>query len=231
LRENLVGKVSEHLRRGILNRELLAGSKLPNEAGLAEQYSVSRTVIREAIAALKADGLVEARHGVGMFVLSNQPAAALTAQHFDPDRISSVIEMLELRAAIEIEAAGLAAVRCSPAQEEAIWDAYKAIGRLMEERQSTTTADFEFHLGIAGATNNPKFVESLQMMGSQVIPRSSLQQGQGEVAPQQYLARIQGEHRHIVEAISQRDPERARKEMRVHLNGSLERYRNMVRPK
>ena len=230
MRRNLVGTVSAQLREVIVRGELKPGDKLPSEAGLTKRFGVSRTVIREAIASLRADGLVEARHGVGVFVLSNSPGVSgLSLQPFEKERISSVIEVLELRAAVETEAAGLAALRRSPAQEEAIFERYGEFGKLIAEGKPTTAADFGFHLAIAEASNNPRFREFLEVMGRDVIPRAAFEAGSGERAEAAYLKQIQDEHRRIAEAISARDEEAAREAMRRHLKGSLQRYRSMIR--
>jgi DNA-binding FadR family transcriptional regulator len=228
-RRNLVGTVSEALRQAIFAGELRPGEKLPSEAGLTKRFEVSRTVIREAIATLKADGLVEPRHGVGVFVLGNQPAPHQAFQSFETARISSIIEMLELRAAVEIEAAGLAALRRSPAQEEAILERYDDLGALIAEGNATTAADFAFHLAIADATNNPRFREFLEVMGRNVIPRASLQEGLSERTAATYLEQIQAEHKRIADAISMRDEKAAREGVRTHLKGSLQRYRALIR--
>jgi DNA-binding FadR family transcriptional regulator len=221
--------VSGGLRRQILSGELRPGDKLPSEAGLTQQFNVSRTVIREAVASLRADGLVEARHGVGVFVLSNHPSSPHGFQSFETARISSMIEALELRTAVEIEAAALAAVRRSPAQEEAIHERYDDIAAQIAAGQPTMEADFAFHLAIADATNNPRFREFLEVMGRNAIPRASLQSGDAEHTPGDYLKQIQAEHRHIADAISARDPEAAREGIRTHLQGSLVRYRKLIR--
>lgn len=228
-RKNLVGMVSENLRQLILGGELRIGDKLPSEAGLTRQFDVSRTVIREAIASLRADGLVEARHGVGVFVIDNRPAISHSFQSFETARISSIIEALELRAAVEIEAAGLAAIRRSPAQEEAIRERYDDIAAQIAAGQPTVAADFAFHLAIADATNNPRFREFLEVMGRNAIPRALLRSSSGERTPADYLKQIQAEHKQIVDAISARDAGAAREAVRTHLQGSLQRYRNLIR--
>jgi len=225
----LVSLVSAELRRLIVDGKIQPGGKLPSEAALTKKYNVSRTVIREAVAALRADGLVEARQGAGVFVLNSQPGANFSLQVFDEERISSMIEMLELRTAIEIEAAGLAAVRRSPAQEEAIFERHDGLGRLIEAGQATAEADFAFHLAIADATNNPRFREFLDMMGQRVIPRALLQNGERERSSSDYLVQIQTEHKTIAEAISGRDEQAAREAVRTHLKGSQQRYRQLLR--
>ncbi len=164
-RRNLVDVVGQQLRQAILGGALKPGEKLPSESGLTEQYKVSRTVIREAIASMRADGLVEVRHGVGVFVRNARPFPAAGLLGTDTGRISSIIEMLELRAAVETEAAGLAAARRSPAQDEAIIERFEDIDRAMERGIATSEADFEFHLAIADATNNPRFREFLELTG------------------------------------------------------------------
>lgn len=228
-RRNLVGMVAEQLQSEILGGALAPGDKLPSEAGLTQRFGVSRTVIREAIASLRADGLVEPRHGVGVFILKREAEPSIPFQSIETARISSVIEALELRAAVEIEAAGLAATRRSPAQEQAILERYDDLAMLIAEGKPTTAADFAFHLAVADATNNPRFREFLEIMGRNVIPRASLQEGLAERAETGYLEQIQAEHKRIADAISARDEEAARDAVRLHLKGSLERYRQMIR--
>lgn len=228
-RRNLVDVVAQQLRGDILGGALSPGEKLPSESGLTERYKVSRTVVREAIASLRADGLVGVRHGVWVFVSAAQsfPAANLLAS--DPARISSIIEMLELRTAVETEAAGIAAVRRSPSQEEAILERCKDIDQALQNGIATSEADFAFHLAIADATNNPRFKEFLELTGKKIIPRSFLLDHDDEAAATGYIAQIQAEHRWIAEAISDRDEQGARQAMRSHLTGSQQRYRSLLR--
>jgi GntR family transcriptional regulator, transcriptional repressor for pyruvate dehydrogenase complex len=228
-RPNLVKRLSDELRRAIVAGDIKVGDKLPSEARLTELHAVSRTVVREAIAALRSDGLVEAHQGAGVFVISSQEAQQAPFLEFDAARISSIIEVLELRAAVEMESAALAAVRRSPAQEEAILEACDDIDKLIANGKPTTTADFALHLAIADATNNPRFREFLEMMGRKVIPRSSLRDGDAERASALYLEQIQAEHRRIADAISLRDSDAARDAMRTHLIGSQQRYRALLR--
>ncbi|WP_435104453.1 FadR/GntR family transcriptional regulator [Arhodomonas sp. AD133] len=228
-RTNLVSKVSSDLRRMILSGDLAVGDKLPSEAALTREYAVSRTVVREAIASLRADGLVEARQGAGVFVLSSQPGASQPLPWAENSRLSAIIETLELRAAVEIEAAGLAAERRSPAQEEAIFERLDDMRELINDGRSTTEADLAFHLFIADATNNPRFREFLELLGRGMIPRARLQSGAGNAAPADYIEQIHDEHRRIAEAISARDSEGAREAMRVHLKGSQQRYRRLLK--
>ncbi|WP_323012812.1 FadR/GntR family transcriptional regulator [Devosia sp.] len=221
----LVAQVSSQLREMIVADALKPGDKLPSEARIAETYGVSRTVVREAIAALRADGLVEPRRGAGVFILEPAASPARPFQGIDHARISSIVELIELRAAVESEAAALAAIRRSPAQEEEIFERHHEVQRCIEAGLSTTTADFALHKAIAGATNNSRFSEFMQLIGPNAIPRANLPT---PPAPE-YLTQIHQEHDRIVTAISNRESEIARQAMHDHLIGSQRRYRALLR--
>jgi len=217
------------MREAITNGELKPGDKLPTESGLTQQHQVSRTVVREAIAALRADNLLEVRHGVGVFVLPPQDGMQGSFRSVDVNRVSSIIEMLEVRAAIEIEAAGLAAMRSSPAQQELIFECLETIKRQIGVGEPAVESDRAFHIAIADSTNNPRFRELLEAIGRQMIPRSLLQEGDVEVSPAEYLVQIQNEHADIAHTIAEGDDSAAREAMRAHLKGSQQRYRSLIR--
>ncbi|WP_246018403.1 FadR/GntR family transcriptional regulator [Pelagibacterium montanilacus] len=223
----LVVQVASALRQAIMAGTFRPGDKLPSEAKLTESHKVSRTVVREAIAALRSDGLVEPRRGAGVFVLEPVAPPGLPFQDIDHARISSIIELLELRSAVEMEAAALAAVRRSPAQDEAIIRRHHAVGDCIDKAIPTAADDFALHNAIAEATNNPRFVEFMALIGKAAIPRATLAPAQ-ELASTAYLNQLHEEHGRIVAAISNGDAEAAREAMREHLQGSQRRYRSLL---
>ncbi|MCV3737247.1 FadR family transcriptional regulator [Rhizobium sp. TRM96647] len=227
----LTTRLAEELRKAIMGGQFPPGSRLPSEAQLTEAHGVSRTVVREAIAALRADRLVEARQGAGVFVLEAEVPAPtpLFLRNIDHERVSSMIELLELRTAVEVEAAGLAALRRSPAQEEVIFERHFAVRACLEASVPTSEADFALHLAIAEATNNPRFREFLALIGKNVIPRAALRNDDAETDQAAYIQLILQEHQDIVTAISNGDEEGARAAMRRHLRGSQGRYRALLR--
>jgi GntR family transcriptional regulator, transcriptional repressor for pyruvate dehydrogenase complex len=227
----LTTRLADTLRKAIATGQFPPGSKLPSEAQLTEAHGVSRTVVREAIAALRADRLVEARQGAGVFVLegATRPPSPLTLRNIDHARVSSMIELLELRTAVEVEAAGIAALRRSPAQEEVILERHYAVRLCLEAGMPTSEADFALHLAIAEATNNPRFREFLAMIGRNVIPRAALRNEEAEADQAAYIDMILGEHDEIVSAISAGDEDGAREAMRRHLRGAQARYRELLR--
>jgi len=226
---SLTQKVASELRGSIISGKFLPGDKLPTEPMLVEEYGVSRTVIRESIAALRADGMVDSRHGVGVFVNDPRPGHRAGLPPRAISKISEMLEELELRNAVEVEAAALAAQRRSPAQEAKIREKSHDFDTLFQKCAVTWEADFEFHLAIARATNNERFELFLRELGRHTIPRENLRASLKDTAelPNRDAALSQ-EHRKIAEAISRRDPEAARQSMREHLDGSAERYRLLL---
>lgn len=227
--QTLVVQVQDVLRARMADGTHRPGDRLPSEAQLTAEFGVSRTVVREAIAALRSDGLVEPRQGAGVFVLEPPTPAPLPFGNLDLARLSSLIEMLELRAAVEGDAAGFAAQRRSPAQEEAIVEAFEHLRRLAAAAQPTSDADFAFHLAIADAANNPRFSEFLNLLGAMLIPRRAASDGTDPRITPEYARILEGEHEAIVTAIQDGDEAAAREAMRRHLKNSQARYRDYLR--
>lgn len=228
-RKTLVASLRDALRQQIEAGHFRAGERLPSEAQLTREHGVSRTVVREAVAALRADGLVEPRQGSGVYVLEPEVPVPAPFSDVDMDRLSSVIELLELRTAVEVEAAGLAAQRRSPSQEEYILECLRTVALCNSAGRPSGEEDFALHLAIAEATNNPRFPEFLQMIGANSIPRRALDSQTKVPMAERYGEMINAEHDHIVTAILNGDEEGARAAMRTHLRGSQQRYRNLLR--
>lgn len=224
----LAERIVTALRDQIVGGKIIPGQKLPTEGQLTETYGVSRTVIREAIASLAADGLVEARQGAGVFVLTH-PTQAFGVLKNETGKISQAINVLEVRTGLEIESAGLAALRRNAAQEARIQEAFFEFDRLLNLGEATGKADFAFHLEIAGATNNPFYVEILEALGDRTIPCDRTSPWYSpEVLSIDYLTGLQREHLAILKAISAGDAEAAREAMRAHLSAAQNRYRTRM---
>src|SRR5499426_2162619 len=216
----------EQLADQIKSGKLAPGERLPTEQELTRAARVSRTVVREAVAALRAEGLVVTRQGVGAFVSAEPQRAPF---RIEPERMQSLDDILSVVAlplGDEIESAGLAAERASKAQLRSILISLNAIEEAANAGRSAVDEDLEFHRAIASATGNPEFPRFLQFIGRHLIPRrtvSGLPERMG--GERAYLALIQEEHRRIYQAIEGRDANGAREAMRRHLTRSLERYR------
>ncbi|WP_380058777.1 FadR/GntR family transcriptional regulator (plasmid) [Falsihalocynthiibacter sp. SS001] len=208
----------------IRDNQLKSGTKLPTEQVLCEALDVSRTVVREAIARLKAEGRLTSRRGSGIFVadppLTNSPLLGT------PQNLAEILDMLELRLAVEVEAASLAASRMTAQGLIELDNAMRGFEDSVVNWQGASDADFAFHTAVARASGNPQFVRFLEGIRATAIPRRSLDaQFPDADARTEYLRRLTLEHEAIHDAIVDRDPETAAATMRTHLEGSRRRYR------
>lgn len=228
-RPKLSQRVVSALRGKVIAGDLAPGQKLPTESQLTEAFGVSRTVIREAIATLAADGLVQSRQGAGVFVMEQPTQAFITLSAESGTSISNALNVLEVRMGVEIESAGLAALRRNPAQEAKIQEAFFEFERLLGIGQPTGKTDFAFHRAIAVATNNPFYVEVLDALGTRTIPCDVTSPwGTDSVLTGEYQKGLQREHHAILLAISRGDADAARAGMRAHLSASQHRYRERL---
>ena len=227
MRENLADVTAGRLREWIVQYALGEGDRLPPESTLAPRLGVSRTVLREAVARLKAQGELTSRRGAGVFVGAPQGQALRLASD-DRGAVPDIIADLEIRIALEVEAAGLAARRRQEGQIEAM---RKAIAEQAEAptREAASAADFAFHRAIAVATANHRFVHLLDQMGIKAIPRARLRSSIDDAAQNAtYMAQLLDEHRAILDAIVAQDTAYARDAMRVHLSRSIQRYQQAM---
>jgi GntR family transcriptional regulator, transcriptional repressor for pyruvate dehydrogenase complex len=224
-RRKLSTRVVEAIRADLLAGSIPPGHKLPTEMQLTAQFGVSRTVVREAIAALAADGLVESRQGAGIFVTRHLTSTLGAMASEMGRRVSSALNVLEVRLAIEVESAALAAERRSPSQEAAIQEAFFEFEMLLRRDEPTGPADLAFHRAIAAATGNPSYLDVLDALGRRAIPCDISSPDSTEfVQDREYQMSLQREHLAILNAISARDSAGARAAMRAHLTNSQTRY-------
>jgi GntR family transcriptional regulator, transcriptional repressor for pyruvate dehydrogenase complex len=223
---SLTHELVARLTADITGGKLPPGSRLPTEQALIAATGVSRTVVREAVAALRAEGLVVTRQGVGAFV----PANARRPFRVDFDQLSSlreVLDVMELRTGIETEAAGLAAERASPLQVRAIVDCLQAVDAALKRGEDAIDQDFALHCSIADATGNPQFRRFMEHLGRFIIPRQTIRGGPG-MPKRAYSETFQKEHRDIVQAIRSGAVSQARAAMRRHLGNSRKRYQRLA---
>lgn len=226
-RVSLSRQVADQLESLVLEGQIPVGDKLPTEAELCEQFGVSRTVVREAVANLKSLGLVETKRGVGTTVVRSSPTEKPFHHDINPNAVNDILDILELRMAVEETAAGLAAARRDEediAQLEAISEEFR-LARV--ENRLARSEDYQFHLAIAQATKNPLIKAFFEQFNRNVIPRAKLikldvDQGESD----KYLARVESEHAEIVEAIKAGDSEAAKRAMHLHLSRAYRLYQS-----
>jgi GntR family transcriptional repressor for pyruvate dehydrogenase complex len=223
----LTAELVARLTADITSGKLPPGSKLPTEQEMIAATGVSRSVIREAVAMLRADGLVTTRQGVGAFV-AEQIRRPFRVDFDENSPLRDVLNVMELRTGVEIEAAGLAAQRASATQIRRIANRYDAIQAAIERGELAVDEDFAFHCEIADATGNPQFRRFLEYLGRFIIPRRTVWGSSAPASNRPHLELFQREHREILRAIEKHAVESARGAMQRHLLNSRARYEKIA---
>ncbi|MEH6404797.1 MAG: FadR/GntR family transcriptional regulator [Sneathiella sp.] len=213
--KRLYQKVADQLTDLINSGEFESGKRLPAERELSKLLGVSRPTVREAMIALEIFGMVEIRTGSGIYVVPETKRTKNFKQKLDSG--PGPFEMLTARSSIEGEAAAMAALRITDEELSGLEDAFK-----MMEDQNTKNLGMEdgdrlFHLRIAEATNNSVMVSVIDQLWEmrQMQPMwNKLQEHVDQAAVEQPSL---SDHRKIIEALTTRDPEKARQAMRDHL--------------
>ncbi|MBN9062028.1 MAG: hypothetical protein BGP06_14595 [Rhizobiales bacterium 65-9] len=197
------------------------GAKLPTESILAESFAVSRPVVREALARLRDDGLIQPRRGAGSFVLK-RPAHALL--RFTPiGSIADIQRCFEFRLALEPAAAGLAATRRDETMLKKISDSLSSLREAIETGTVNVEADFAFHKAVADSSGNAYFSTALHSLEQSLTTAMLLNRQLSLQNPSQRLHLVQTEHQLIYEAIVSGDGEAAHAAMFKHIQDARRR--------
>jgi len=224
-------QVADWFAREIRAGRFTSGQKLPTEQELIAQFNVSRTVIREAMASLRSEGLVVSRQGSGVFVGNMQANPTFRIASDDVRSLTEIRNVMQLRIAVELEAAAIAADRRSEQDLSQMRRWLDVVDTSIATGGLAIEADFAFHVAISAATGNPYFERFMHFLGPVIIPRQLIRPP-AETPEQRklYLEQVQREHRRIYQAIERRDVEAARLTVREHLEAGGERYRRMFEP-
>jgi DNA-binding FadR family transcriptional regulator len=224
-RRSLADQLYSDLRERIRSGELPPGERLPTEKGFTEAFGVSRTTVREALARLAADGMVQARQGIGVYVTETANYEAFQISRDELETLEDVTRLLELRLAIETEMAGLAATRRTAGDIKDLRRKLSAINAA-DTSESAARADADFHASIARTAHNVYFERILDFIGTRLVPpRTLVMHERGAKESGAYASLLDAEHRAIVDAIEAGNGNAASTAMRRHLSESLSRHR------
>ena len=219
----LADQVARLLETEIRDGRLQPGDRLPTEAVLVEQFGVSRTVIREALSRLKSVGLIESRQGSGVYV----QAARIEPLQFDPAHSASqeaVIQIVELRRALEAEVAELAAYRRTPDVIDRIRAAVDELAQAVRSGRDGVAEDVAFHRAIAQAAGNPFLIRTLDYL-AQFLSGATRVTRANEARRVDFAQAVTEEHDLIVKAIEAGDATAARHAAASHMNNAITRIR------
>lgn len=208
--------IHEQIKKFIIQGHLNSGDKLPTEMELAGKFEVSRTSVREALSALSLTGVLEIRQGEGIFVKRSPSNAIIEPLSFllllEKDRLQNI---LEVRKALEIESADLAAQRRDKEDLDSMRSLIEEMENDLPEAIHSENTDLAFHLALAKASKNPlldRLMNTVQDIMSQTLHVTRalwLNSGSTE--------RLFEEHKEIYLAIAARDNATARRLMYEHL--------------
>jgi GntR family transcriptional regulator, transcriptional repressor for pyruvate dehydrogenase complex len=213
---NLSARAADRIIDRILELDLRPGDRLPSERELGLEMGASRTVVREAVRSLVGRGIVQARHGRGLFVAvptgsATRASVNLLLKGDIEDRYDKV---RVIRHMLEVDAAGRAARAALPedlAAMEQVLDR-QARASAQHDIASAARADVNFHLALAAASQNELFPFLLEALGDvmmEIRVTSMLVPGDLEEGVES--------HSKILSAVRDRNPARARGAMRAHL--------------
>jgi GntR family transcriptional repressor for pyruvate dehydrogenase complex len=226
--QNRTGQLTEILRSEIRANRLRPGERLATEQQLVARFQVSRTVVREAIASLRAEGLVVTRQGAGAFVADGVATRPFRIVPADLRSLTEVLDVMQLRLAVEVEAAGSAAEHRNAHSINELGRSLDMIDDAIRAGDAAVDEDFAFHFAIAAATGNPQFERFMRFLGSVIIPRQTLRLGMDDPDERRaYLEKIQVEHRAIYAAIRDANVDAARRATRLHLEHARDRYKRL----
>ena len=220
--ESLSHQVERALLDLLGNGSLVTGQRLPSEQALASQFGVSRATVREAIARLRADGVVSTKPGRGAVVLSKTPLALRLESEPYSKESGTWPHLFELRQMIEIEAAGLAAKRHTASDLIAIESAFADMAKAVCTQSHASQADLAFHHAIAVATQNPHLLALVDFISAQLdcLLEQAWQNSARYVGGPHHA---QTEHKVLLDAVRLRDDDGARCAARKHLQASQAR--------
>ena len=168
--EHLPARIAAKIGREITEGRIAPGEKLPTEHLLAATFGVSRSVVREAIAQLRNEGLVETRQGVGAFATEIERRQSLRIEQGDLANRASFRDLFQLRIPLEVEAARLAAIHHTPQELGKIDDALQQMTGAEKWTEQGIVADLAFHRAIAAATHNEYFLLFIGFIDDEHVP-------------------------------------------------------------
>ncbi len=212
----LSDKVAELLLETIVNQGLEPGARLPSERELGEQFGVSRTVVREAVRALAAKGIIAVRTGSGLRVAAVDAAAV--SESIGLYLRGGALEypqVHEVRKLLEIEIAGLAAERAGEEHATRLREICERMEKCVArgDVETASSLDLEFHRELARSTDNDLYLLLLDSIGESLLAvrRDNLRRSSA-------AADALRSHRDILAGVEASDREGAREAMRRHLD-------------
>lgn len=210
--------VLEKIEHEFLSNQLKVGDKLPSERELASLFSVSRNSVREALQILALKDVLEIRQGGGSYVKQTnaQDIREELSEKVVVTESHLIFEMLEVRRAVEVEAAALAAQRATAEDLHNIRQSLEQMNVPIDEVEAGAQADFQFHMHIVNASHNSILIHLAETLIQQMEETVFATRQHRFLNPERYEETFH-EHREIYIAIASGDSSLARELMESHI--------------
>ena len=224
-RGTLADQVTERLLEYIQSQNLKPGDLLPSETSLAGSFGVSRPVIREALKNLEGKGVLEIVNGKGAIVrpIDSDPLRMFFQRAMQMER-STILELMEVRRGIEVQAATLAAQRREQPDLDALAQIVRAMRDHMGDLETYTRLDVEFHLRVAAASHNMLLVYLVESIRDTL--RNTVTAGLQSRGPRLHLESIQEAHEALLQTITAGDPAASVRAMEHHFDEAIAAMEN-----
>ncbi len=216
-RGTLAEQVAENLLAFVDAQHLKAGDLLPSETSLATSFGVSRPVIREALKNLEGKGVIEIVNGKGAIVkpIDSDPLRLFFHRAMQLER-STILELVEIRKGLEVQAAILAAQRRQPEDLTCLTQTLEAMHNSLNDRETYARLDVEFHLQVAMASHNNMIIYLVESIRE--VLRNTINEGIRSRGEFLNLSAIQQTHEKLLETLRSGDQEAARVVMTLHFD-------------
>ncbi len=201
-----------------------SGETIASEAELAAQFGVSRTVLREALARLKYEGILESKQGSGVQVGSLANVRTFRLEVQDEANADEILALYELRAILEGDATALAAERRSRKQLADLKNCLAKIHQAVEKGKDYSAADAAFHETITKASGNP-FLNDFMVFLSDKLRNLSRRARDRVSRSMEMQLEVQREHDAIFQAVSDGDTQKAKEAALEHLRNAFKRQK------
>jgi DNA-binding FadR family transcriptional regulator len=219
-RGTLADQVTERLLEYIEGQHLKPGDLLPSESSLATSFGVSRPVVREALKNLEGKGVIEIVNGKGALVrpIDSDPLRMFFQRAMQMER-STMLELMEIRKGLEVQAVMLAAQRRDETDLRAIRQVVQAMREHMQEVDTYTRLDVDFHLRIATASHNTMMVYLIDSIRDAL--RSTVAAGLQSRGRDLHIEAVQRTHELLVDTLEKGDVEESMRVMTQHFDEAI----------
>ncbi len=219
-RETLPEQIAQSLIEFIRTQDLRPGDLLPSEAKLAGDFRVSRSVVREALKSLAAQGVVEVVSGKGAIVRPvDDKLLRLFFQRVIQFERATLIDLMDVRKPIEVQSASMAAQRRTAEELAYIAETVVSMREHLNDLETYIDLDVEFHLLIASATHNTIMYHLINSIRDPL--KDVIREGLRRRDTTEQLERVQRLHEAILAAIEHGDASEAGQAMAQHFDEAV----------